>query len=69
MNDDERLFPISLEEMIACAEREIGMRSRAYPRFVEQKKMLQRKADHEIACMRAIHTLLKNLQENPNAQT
>ncbi len=49
---------ISLEEMISCVEREIGMRERVYPRWVEQKKMLQTTADQELARMRAVLDLL-----------
>jgi len=51
--------PFTLDEQIACVEREIRMRERVYPRWVEAKKMSQAKADHEIACMRAA---LKTLQ-------
>ena len=53
---------ISLEEMISCIEREIGMRERVYPRWVEQKKLLQATADQELARMRAVRDLLLNVQ-------
>lgn len=59
------LFPISLDEMIAAADREIAMRQRVYPRWVAEGRMKQAKADHEIAAMRAIATTLKSLRENP----
>ena len=36
---------ITIEQMISCIEREIGMRERVYPRWVDQKKMLQTTAD------------------------
>ena len=49
---------ISLEEMISCVEREIGMRERVYPRWVEQKKLLQATADLELARMRAVRDVL-----------
>ena len=49
---------ITLDQMIACVEREIGMRERVYPRWVEQKKMLQATADQELARMRAVLELL-----------
>jgi hypothetical protein len=38
----------------ACAKRELAMRQRVYPRWVEQGRMTQTKADAEIACMSAI---------------
>ena len=53
MNND-----ITLDQMIACVEREIGMRERVYPRWVEQKKLLQTTADQELARMRAVRDFL-----------
>lgn len=41
-------------EQIKCIEREIGMRERVYPRWVESKKMTQQKADEEIKTMREV---------------
>lgn len=58
---------MSLEQQIACVEREIAMRERVYPRRVQDKKLLQVKADYELACMRAVLTTLKSLKENTNA--
>ena len=49
---------ITIEQMISCVEREIGMRERVYPRWVDQKKMLQATADQEMAGMRAVRDLL-----------
>ena len=37
-----------------CAERELGMRIKVYPRFVELGKMTQKKADREIALITEI---------------
>ncbi|MCC6918921.1 MAG: hypothetical protein IT548_06935 [Alphaproteobacteria bacterium] len=37
-------------------ERELGMRRRVYPRWVEKGRMSQRQADKEIAVMEAILT-------------
>ena len=53
---------ITITDMIACIEREIGMRERVYPRWVEQKKLLQATADQELARMRAVRDLLLNVQ-------
>ncbi len=41
-------------EQIKCIEREIGMRERVYPRWIESKKMTQQKADEEIRIMRGV---------------
>ena len=49
---------ITLDDMVSCIEREIGMRERVYPRWVEQKKLLQATADQEMARMRAVRDLL-----------
>ncbi len=54
---------ITIEEMIACVEREIGMRERVYPRWVEQKKLLQTTADQELARMRAVRDLLLTVKD------
>lgn len=51
--------PIPLEVQIACVEREIKMRERAYPRWVSNGSMTQGKADRELEQMNAV---LKTLQ-------
>lgn len=45
---------ISAEDKLACVEREVKMRRRVYPRWVENKRMTQAQADREIALMEAI---------------
>lgn len=45
---------ITLAEKIACIRREIGMRQRVYPRWIELERITKVKADHEIACMQAV---------------
>lgn len=54
----------SLDDMIKCIEREIGMRMRVYPRWVEQHKMTQEKALTEINKMQAILEQLKKDKDN-----
>ena len=50
---------VNLEDQIAAVRREIAMRERAYPRFVERKQLTQAKADHELLAMHAVlRTLL-----------
>jgi hypothetical protein len=41
-------------DKLKCAERELEMRKRVYPRWVEAGKMSLAKAAHEIATMDAI---------------
>ncbi len=46
-------------DKLACVSREIRQRLRVYPRWVEQGRYTQQKADWEIACMRAVEADLK----------
>lgn len=45
---------ITAADKLACAERELKMRRRVYPRWVHDDRMSAGKAEHEIACMEAI---------------
>jgi hypothetical protein len=55
-----QLFAPSLQEQIACIEREIALRRRVYPRWIEQGRLKPDKAEREIECMCAV---LKTLKE------
>jgi len=44
----------SYDDMIACVRREIALRKRVYPKWVDQERMNQEKADREIECMEAV---------------
>ena len=46
--------PITPADKRACIERELRMRRRVYPRFVQNGKLTQAEADREIAVMEAI---------------
>ena len=52
-------LPIPIAAQIACIEREIAMRERVYPRWVNEGRMKQNKADAELAAMRAVLATLK----------
>lgn len=54
-----------LEAQIACVEREVKMRHRVYPRWVEAGRMTQAKADAEIRTMEAVHATLVALRPPP----
>lgn len=45
---------ITNADKLACAEREVKMRKRVYPRWIEAGKLSLGKAEHEIAAMEAI---------------
>lgn len=55
--------PIPLSAQIACVEREIALRRRVYPRWVEQGRMSQDKADAEIAAMTAVLSTIKDCEK------
>jgi hypothetical protein len=53
---------ISYAEQLASVEREIAMRKRVYPRWVEAGKMTKSKADAEIRIMEAVAETLRGLE-------
>lgn len=53
--------PYSNAELLECARREVKMREHAYPRWVEQRKMTQERADRETGMMKAIVDILEPL--------
>jgi hypothetical protein len=54
----------TLLELAQCAEREVQMRARVYPRFVMSGKLTSEKADREKAMMEEI---ARRLREEANA--
>lgn len=56
---------ITLDQQIACLARELAVRETCYPKWVKEHRMLQSKADHEIAAMRESLATLKKLKEKP----
>jgi hypothetical protein len=58
------LFPVSLDDQIACVDRELGMRRRVYARRVTAKQMGANVAEREIAAMEAVLATLQRLKES-----
>lgn len=52
----------SLNELIACAQREAAMRKAFYPKRVAAGKMDKHKANHELACMEDIVEMLQGVK-------
>ena len=52
----------TLQEMIMCVRRELALRKSVYPKWVVSKRLKAEAADHEIACMQAVHDTLVRLQ-------
>ena len=55
---------ITIEQQLACVQREIKMRERVYPKWVGSGKMQAAKANYELQAMRAVAETLKGLQPN-----
>lgn len=51
----------TLQDQLACAERELKMRQRVYPRWCDQGKMTREKATQETDAMAAIVETLRPL--------
>lgn len=58
---------ISLAEQIKCVKREIAMRARLYPQWVATGRLIQSKADAEIAAMKAVLETLESLEPKQEA--
>jgi hypothetical protein len=61
--------PIPIERQIACVRREVSMRKRVYPRWVQNAKMTQDEADRQIETMEAVQATLEKLQADEKART
>jgi len=59
---------INYEKLYLCCKREVNLRKRVYPKWVEQGKMQHLKAVEEIELMQQAAEHFKNLfeQNNPN---
>lgn len=54
---------ITASDKLDCAARELKMRKRVYPRWVEERRMSKEEAAHQIACMEAIIEDMRILAE------
>lgn len=45
---------VTAKDKLACARRELAMRRKAYPNWIQQRRMTQVDADREIEIMAAI---------------
>lgn len=50
---------MEINELIACAKRELAMRERVYPQLVARGRMTQTRADHELEAMKNIASVLE----------
>ncbi|MCI4660692.1 MAG: hypothetical protein MRY63_02560 [Neomegalonema sp.] len=59
--------PPSLEDLRACAWRELAMRRKFYPKWISAGKISAADADREIALMRAIYEHLGGTDRDRDA--
>lgn len=53
---------VTLDEQIASVRREIGLRERVYPKWIEAGRLKPEAAEREIAAMRAVLLTLERLR-------
>lgn len=63
LNSKNSAPEVTIQEQVACAEREVRMRARVYPRWVQQGRMSPAKMKAETAAMEAIVKTLKEIEE------
>lgn len=59
---------IPIGDQIECVKREIAMRERVYPTWVDRRRMSKEQADRELGRMRAVLATLQRLQEGIDAE-
>jgi signal recognition particle subunit SEC65 len=57
------LLPVTLHEMVVEVEREVALRKRVYPRWVEQGKIKLDRAERQIQVMEAVAAYLARGQQ------
>lgn len=53
---------VTIADQIACVRREIAVRSKVYPRWVESGRMKHDQADREVEAMIAVLATLQEVQ-------
>ena len=56
----------TLQDQIDCVKREIAMRERVYPGWVERRRLSQEQADRELTRMRAVLRTLQVVKRTVN---
>lgn len=52
---------LSIQTQIECVRREIAIREHVYPKWIENGRMKQAVADHEIEAMKSVLDTLENV--------
>lgn len=61
-------MPLGLDEQLACVRREVALRMRCYPAWVQRGSMTQAWADYQLAAMQAVLTTLEGLADAQTGQ-
>jgi Spy/CpxP family protein refolding chaperone len=59
---------ITTSDLVKAVARELRYRRRVYPRLIDQGKLDERTADHEIACMEELQRRLELQQDKESKQ-
>jgi hypothetical protein len=59
---------VPLERQIACLRREVGLRKRVYPRWIQNGRMTQEQADSQIEAMEAAQATLERVRDEEKAR-
>jgi hypothetical protein len=60
---------VSLADQLACAKRELQIRTKVYPKWVQHEQMTERAAQRELLAMTAIvHTLQRLVDADAHAR-
>ena len=53
---------MTLDQQLASARRELALRKKVFPAWIQNGRLTHEKADHELACMTAIVGTLEKLK-------
>ena len=62
------VYPVPLTDQLACVQRELRMRTKAYPRWIQAGRLTDANARHEIEAMAAVVETLRLLVASEAAQ-
>lgn len=67
MTTGEDMLPVTLDEQLREVRREIALRERVYPGWIEKGKVSQMKADRHLFLMRAVGDTIAGLVRQEEA--
>lgn len=64
----EAALSIDIDRQIACVRREVSMRRKVYPGWIQRGKMTQEEADRQLSTMEAVQATLEQLRDERAAK-